>query len=240
MKYTTKEFIAICKNKHNNKYTYDKVTYTGAMEYITITCPKHGDFEQRAYLHKKGNGCHKCRLATIKTKNRQRFTQEDFMSRAKKKHGTLYDYSKTIYENMHTKVTIICKTHGEFQQAPNHHLRGRGCPACNKHFNAYRKSYYKGKPAILYVLYIPSKDVYKVGVTSRQITDRYKQENCLYQIKFEQHFLDGGDAWSLEKYILKELKQYKYKGDRIFKHTSNSEVLTINPTNKIIQRILNE
>jgi Zn finger protein HypA/HybF involved in hydrogenase expression len=236
---TQEQFIERANKVHKNFYNYSKTLYTGAHAKVTITCPVHGDFSQEASSHiNKRYGCPKC--GNKKTKSKNTVSQIEFLERAKQQHADLYDYTKATYKDMHTKVTITCKIHGDFQQAPNHHLRGRGCPACNKHFNAYRKSYYKGKPAILYVLYIPDKDVYKVGITSRQVTDRYKQENCSYQIKFEQHFLDGGDAWSLEKYILKELKQYKYKGDKVFKHTSNSEVLTTNPTNKIIQRIIDE
>ena len=45
-------------------------------------------------------------------------------------HGERYDYSKVVYEHSHTKVTIICSEHGEFQQTPSHHKAGRGCPKC--------------------------------------------------------------------------------------------------------------
>ena len=50
-------------------------------------------------------------------------------------HGTRYDYSKVVYKTTREKVVIICKEHGEFQQTPNSHLNGRGCPDCygNKH-----------------------------------------------------------------------------------------------------------
>jgi hypothetical protein len=45
-------------------------------------------------------------------------------------HGDRYDYSKVRYVKMHTKVTIICKLHGEFTQTPNSHLQGHGCALC--------------------------------------------------------------------------------------------------------------
>lgn len=50
-------------------------------------------------------------------------------------HGDRYDYSKVAYKTTREKVIIICKEHGEFQQTPNSHLNGRGCPDCygNKH-----------------------------------------------------------------------------------------------------------
>ena len=56
----------------------------------------------------------------------------NFIEKAKKIHGDKWDYSKTEYVKCMTKVTIICPTHGEFQQTPNNHLKGQGCPDCAK------------------------------------------------------------------------------------------------------------
>lgn len=60
----------------------------------------------------------------------KRLTKEEFVERAEKVHGNKYDYSKTEYVNARTKVCIICPEHGEFEQKPDHHLAGRGCPVC--------------------------------------------------------------------------------------------------------------
>lgn len=54
----------------------------------------------------------------------------DFIKKAKGVHGDTYDYSKSTYVNNKTPLLIICKKHGEFLQAPNSHLSGRGCPFC--------------------------------------------------------------------------------------------------------------
>ena len=54
----------------------------------------------------------------------------DFIKDAKNIHGSKYDYSKVNYTNNHTKVTITCRKHGDFEQTPNSHLNGRGCPKC--------------------------------------------------------------------------------------------------------------
>ena len=47
-------------------------------------------------------------------------------------HKAKYDYSKVEYVTIHTKVIIICPEHGEFEQTPNSHKRGSGCPNCGK------------------------------------------------------------------------------------------------------------
>lgn len=57
-------------------------------------------------------------------------TKEEFIDDAKKIHGDKYDYSKVKYVNKRTKVTIICSTHGEFEQTPDAHLQGNGCIKC--------------------------------------------------------------------------------------------------------------
>ena len=60
----------------------------------------------------------------------KRLTTEEFVQKAKKIHGGAYDYSKVIYVDTKTKVCIICPKHGDFQQTPNNHLQGQGCPKC--------------------------------------------------------------------------------------------------------------
>ena len=35
-----------------------------------------------------------------------------------------------VLKNNKTKVKIICSEHGVFEQKPNSHLNGNGCPHC--------------------------------------------------------------------------------------------------------------
>lgn len=60
----------------------------------------------------------------------KKLTQEEFIERATEVHNGKYDYSKVEYLNSYTKVCIICPTHGEFWQTPNHHSLKHGCPKC--------------------------------------------------------------------------------------------------------------
>jgi len=59
-KSNTIEYIEKSKIVHNNYYTYNNSNYNGSDQYIIITCPIHGDFEQRAAGHLQGFGCSKC------------------------------------------------------------------------------------------------------------------------------------------------------------------------------------
>jgi hypothetical protein len=58
--YTTKEYIDKCNIIHNNYYDYTKTIYSTAHNDVTITCPKHGDFDQKAYVHLQGHRCPDC------------------------------------------------------------------------------------------------------------------------------------------------------------------------------------
>lgn len=57
-------------------------------------------------------------------------TREEFIVEAKQVHGNKYDYSKVVYIDANTKVSIICPVHGEFWQRPNDHIRDIGCKKC--------------------------------------------------------------------------------------------------------------
>lgn len=60
----------------------------------------------------------------------KKLTLEQFIYKAKQKHGSIYDYSMVKYENARTKIIIICKIHGQFLQKPHHHIDGNGCKEC--------------------------------------------------------------------------------------------------------------
>ena len=49
----------------------------------------------------------------------KKLTEEEVISRFRDVHGDKYDYSKVVYVDMNSKVTIICPEHGEFEQTPN-------------------------------------------------------------------------------------------------------------------------
>lgn len=64
----------------------------------------------------------------------KRITTEEFIEKAKKKHGDKYDYSNVNYINNHTPVCIICRKHGEFFVRPIDFLRSKNgsCKECQK------------------------------------------------------------------------------------------------------------
>lgn len=119
----TGEFIGKSNIIHNNKYTYDKSEYINIDTGIIITCREHGDFTQIPKSHLNGFGCKKC-------SGLERLSTNDFIERSNIIHDSAYNYEKSNYINIYTKVIIICKNHGEFSQVPYNHLRGMGCRKC--------------------------------------------------------------------------------------------------------------
>lgn len=100
-KVTTEDFIKRSIEKHGGFYDYSLAIYVKAKDKVTIICPKHGEFEQTPDSHLGGSGCKGCmadKIGGIKSD-----TQEDFIEKAKRKHGNTYDYSKVEYKNSQSK-----------------------------------------------------------------------------------------------------------------------------------------
>lgn len=62
----------------------------------------------------------------------KKLTQEEVIKRFKEVHGDKYDYSLVEYIDAKTKVKIICKLHGAFEQMPDKHYINQGCKECKK------------------------------------------------------------------------------------------------------------
>ncbi len=122
-KRTTAQFIEEALEIHANKYDYTLVDYYNAESKVIIICKTHGQFEQRPSSHLIGRGCFKCSKTYAPTSS-------EFIKQSKQVHGDKYDYSLIVYQGSKTKVSIICKVHGQFEQPPTSHLSGRGCPKC--------------------------------------------------------------------------------------------------------------
>lgn len=89
-------------------------------------CPKVASHRWDAYINNiigRASGCSIC-------SRKHHYTTDEWIALARTIHGNKYDYSKVTYVNKHTKVTIICPIHGEFQEQANHHIEGHGCKGC--------------------------------------------------------------------------------------------------------------
>ena len=124
------EFVERATAIFGDRYDYTQADWGGKdrLGRVTIVCRKHGPFRTKPSLHLRGQGCrycveHKGQLTPVSTRVRQ----------ARSVHGNRYDYTSILGAvNNKTKVPIGCALHGIFWQNFNHHLRGVGCPKCNR------------------------------------------------------------------------------------------------------------
>ncbi len=126
---TTEEFIKNSREVHGDKFDYSKVHYVNKKTPIIVICPTHGEYEVQPHIHIRCD-CRKCHLENKSKKSAK--TTEEFVLEAIAIHGDRYDYSETKYVNKRTKVSILCKLHGIFEQAPSNHLTSTGCLKCSR------------------------------------------------------------------------------------------------------------
>lgn len=120
---------------HGNKYDYSKSNAHSCKDKAIFICPIHGEFEQTWDNHVNGgSGCPKCAKC-------HKYTNEEWIEEASKKHNGKYDYSKTNYVKARDKVIVIChekdefgEEHGEFEIRAGNHIAGIGCPKCAKKY----------------------------------------------------------------------------------------------------------
>lgn len=139
--YTMKRetFLEKANKINNNFYNYDKTIVGLEDDILTITCPIHGDFEQKQKEHIRKDRYKKCPSCwsysfTIK--------KEDFIKQANEIHHNKYDYSLVEYLRTEDKIKIICPKHGIFEQLVRLHLDLKcNCPKCaSKSSSDKRKS----------------------------------------------------------------------------------------------------
>ena len=88
-----------------------------------MVCDIHGE-----QSHTKGKGCPKC--AVYKRNKAMTSNTDKVLGQFKDKWDDRYDYSLMEYKNAYTKIKIICKEHGVFEQQPQSHRKSQGCKKC--------------------------------------------------------------------------------------------------------------
>jgi hypothetical protein len=143
---TRDEFIARAHAKHDTKrkeegrepYDYNLVNLQNMRTPVDIFChekdecgEEHGKWPQKPDHHLSGTGCPKC-YGGVKMDLKRFKCKAHAVHDAKRiEQGKKpYEYDKVNYVNNKIKVLITCPEHGDFPQAPNEHLIGKGCKKC--------------------------------------------------------------------------------------------------------------
>ena len=213
---STEEFIQKSILVHKNKYDYSKVNYINTNIKVIIICKKHGEFKQSPDCHTgQKQGCPMC-------SGNVKLTTEEFIQKAILVHGDKYDYSKVNYINTHTKITIICRKHGEFEQIPKNHCNNHGCPECCN--NQYSKisiewlDFISKKDNIL-IKHAENHGEYKIPNTRLKADGYCKETNTIYEFH--------GDYWHGNPKVF-EPNEKTYFGKtfkELYKKTIQKEIL---------------
>ncbi len=236
---STPEFIEKAKKVHGDTYEYMLANYKGSLERVQIVCHEHGVFKQTPKYHLRGHGCAKCGGHAPLTRN-------DFVMRSMKTHSNKYDYSLVEYTTDRIKVSIICPAHGKFEQSPNAHMNGQGCPRC-KSYGMYSETIFEENEELkqssgrLYLLQFTNinggADFLKIGITRRSITTRFSSgySNYEYVVLIDKK-LEMYEAFVLEQHILRVFEHVKFTPNAPF--AGRTECFTTDYTHQIIKTIL--
>jgi hypothetical protein len=200
------QFISRSEKIHGDKYDYSKVVITSTRTKVLISCPHHGQFNQRPDAHMDGHGCQKCAkiqrpLSTISNTSK-------FIDKSLATHGDRYLYSDVNYRNSKTPVSVICKTHGTFYVKPSFHLMGQGCPTCSP------GGYNPTKPGFVYALKSHCGTMMKIGITNNP-DKRYSSLSSSTPFQFSIEAcaaVPGQSAQAIEGAIHKMLKKSGLSG----------------------------
>jgi len=212
---TQKIFTEKANIIHKNAYGYSNVDYINNKTKVIIWCSQHGNFEQRPDDHLSGKGCLAC--GELKKSLHFMATKEEFVDKANILHDWVYEYFNVKYRGNKVKVLITCKIHGDFNQRPNDHLNGNGCPDCST------SGFDNNKKAILYYVKIKSCDLYKIGITNLTLKKRFGADLRMLEILSETYFDIGKDAYNEEQRIINENKHLRYNGAPILR-SGNTEI----------------
>jgi len=193
------DFIKLAHDKFGDKFEFDMSNFTGSVQNkIRIKCPIHGWFEKipRVFMI-SGHGCSKCGTKS-KDSNKTK-SYDDFLCKAKILHNDYYSYpekNRNGYDNRKSKITIVCRKHGEFVKSAQKHLSGQGCFKCRVDelvengtlLGGYNKKLFNNNvyaanlKGILYYLSLNNGQYFKIGIT-KNLESRIRGIKCKSKIK---------------------------------------------------------
>ena len=134
VKESCRDFLTHCiaqRSSYNNREVSTKTLLLYRL--LCSSNYSRNDYISQVLLYtssKSGSGCQDC--AKERQSSLITLPYSNFLNRAVSVHGNTYSYSDSTYTNILTNTTITCKIHGNFEQIPNNHLKGNGCPECSK------------------------------------------------------------------------------------------------------------
>lgn len=232
--FTTEEFIARGREHFGDLYDYSKTSYINTSGKVTIICPKHGEFSQRAREHLAGHGCNLCKFEARSVN--QQYTLSHWEDKLKE--FPLITLNGLIDGlGYHTPADFNCKIHGDFittlgsiQQTK--HI----CKECSyvSHQSQSLRTNLIGTTAHLYYVYIDNIDMYKLGV-STNLESRLTTLGNPTLIDSKE--MEYSEAIALEHKLMKSLDKYRYKGSVKLIKAGSTELFKMDVSKQIIRAL---
>lgn len=226
-KKTNEDFLKEAKEVHGDNFLYIE-EYKGSDTKIKMKCKKCGyEFMQDPYHHiKRKQGCPKC-------SGNVKYTQEQWIKEATKKHNGFYDYSLVEYKNQNGLVKIICPKHGVFQQLAKHHLNYGNCPMCLETSGEMSVRLFLERKNIEYIYqYKDDKCVYKGVLSFDFYLPKY---NLVIEYQGIQHYVQKAFGKTIEEFI-EQQKRDQIKRDFCKKNGIREiEISYLQDVNKILE-----
>lgn len=209
-------FILKATTKHGDKFDYSLVTkdnYVNLFTPVEIICKIHGVFTQKPKDHtSKTNGkicCPECVQDFNKLHNKRSIESWKEELNAKAPHITFVSHGNS--DSNTEKCVLNCKYHGEFNSTLAHIKANTYiCRECARENNAFdvrlKRTDVKGK---LYFIYIPHLKIWKIGVTTKTLEERFRNLPYTYEIVWEHEYPTVKEAYEKEFFFLKAYRQYR-------------------------------
>lgn len=233
---TTADFISRGKEHFGDLYDYSNTSYTNKRTNLTIICPTHGEFTQRAQEHLDGHGCNACKFDV--KRETQLLPKEEWVTRIKK-YPLLSFKDESQIHNYHGQVDLTCKIHGDFTTQLGALTNSKHvCKDCAYHSHQIQsiRPELIGKPTVLYYVYLPDIDMYKLGVTTNFENRIKKLGECEVRIA---HSMEYVAAIQMEHKIHTKHVDLRYTGRTILVKNGSTELYKTD-ISKQIYRALQE
>ena len=205
---TTAEFIAAAIETHGTTYSYDSTVYKNNDTKVEITCSEHGGWRVRPTDFLAGGGCPKCSKLCVSEDLEH--TCEEWQEKMVNRYVTI------VSKDSREFGTFDCTLHGEYVAKFSNASKSEssGCTACNRlrHSKQAQRECTENIPTTLYWIYMPSVDMYKLGITVQEMQDRFSSDEHIQIIWKET--LSNEDAINIESSIHNMCVHDRYRGTK--------------------------
>jgi hypothetical protein len=175
-------------------------------DFLKACCERGWFYKDVANELNRGLDSIKCKAyqLSITTGNKcKKKTTEQYKKELKEKCPTIICLEEYLGHTIHILHKCL-KCDVEYNSTPSDKLAGHGCKNCGLGGDIPLNE--KG---IIYLVYIPKYDLYKIGITAKTTQERMRDNRISkYELVLEHTFSKGIDAMKLEKVWKENLKEY--------------------------------